>query len=164
MHTWIKQNGKWCISSGKHISQEVKQPYVKWLLMYSVPRSENLRSCPSLFLYLKWGSKLHVYASGASPPLGVAFLFPPLTIKITLGDFPQIEAHFLVQTWFRTRWYEAYFSAKLRAALCESTDLVFYSSPTGQLAVFISWHHPDGVSVLCWGTRLNSTIVYHPVF
>lgn len=82
----------------------------------------------------------------------------------TLGDFPQIEAHFLVQTWFRTRWYEAYFSAKLRAALCESTDLVFYSSPTGQLAVFISWHHPDGVSVLCWGTRLNSTIVYHPVF
>lgn len=81
MHTWIKQNGKWCISSVKHISQEVKQPYVKWLLMYSVPRSENLRSCPSLFLYLKWGSKLHVYASVASPPLGIAFLFPPLTIK-----------------------------------------------------------------------------------
>lgn len=67
-----------------HISQEVKQPYVKWFLMYSVPRSENLLSsdsCLSLFLYLKWGSKLNVYALGASPALRIAFLFPPLTIK-----------------------------------------------------------------------------------
>lgn len=49
------------------------------------------------------------------------------------------------------KWHEAYFVAKLTAASCCTTDLVFYSSSAGQLAVFIPWHLPDGVSILLRG-------------
>lgn len=147
IHMWIKQNGEWCISSvltlsTLHISPalEVKQPYVREMVacvacILSVSWAQI--GWASICLCLRWW--------GASRPLGRAILSSADNKREdelcqhcggTLGDFPQIKAHFLVQIWFRTRWYEAHFSAELRAALCDSTDLVVYSSAAGAARSF----------------------------
>lgn len=106
-----------------------------------------------------------------SPPLGIAILSSADNKKgrwtvSTLWQHPgwfstdKGTFFFLVQIWFRTWWYEAYCSAKLRAALRDSTDLVFYSSPTGQLAVYISWQSVNPPL----RTPLNSLTVLHVFF
>lgn len=132
----------------RHRSQEVKPPYVKWFLMLwgALLWKSALSRQPTIFLHFEMGSNLEV---NVHLWIWIFFLFFASTdskgkmncvntVAAPWGDSPQIKVHFMTQIEGWTWWYEAYLSGNHQAA---SIDLLFYSSATGQPAVYILTFH-----------------------